>query len=199
MGPVSAGCSSLRSPDHIWRLPLALFRPDYSDLLAAVDWARGHPDEASAIAAAASRLVNKQLRRQDALCYTHRRVRQRLACRPPRAAHRVWCNPGCRTPLHALQCCSCAALAECLHAPLALQPTHHRDASHAFASSLLACLDGLLAAAPSHPAGCCWSMRLCTVAIHRQKGWRRLAALEQWAERQESRAATAGAAEAVAP
>ncbi|KAL4428997.1 hypothetical protein ABPG77_006036 [Micractinium sp. CCAP 211/92] len=47
-------------------------KPDYSDLIAAVDWARGHTAEASAIAAAAARLVNTQLRRDDALCYTYR-------------------------------------------------------------------------------------------------------------------------------
>ncbi|KAL4440323.1 hypothetical protein ABPG75_003324 [Micractinium tetrahymenae] len=47
-------------------------KPDYSDLLAAVDWARQHTAEAAAIAAAASRLVNTRLRRDDALCYTYR-------------------------------------------------------------------------------------------------------------------------------
>ena len=45
---------------------------EYSDLVAAVEWARAHDSEARAIAEAAAQLVNRRLRRADAECYTMR-------------------------------------------------------------------------------------------------------------------------------
>ncbi|PSC67835.1 hypothetical protein C2E20_8489 [Micractinium conductrix] len=50
-------------------LPINL---EYSDLVAAVEWARAHDSEARAIAEAAAQLVNRRLRRADAECYTMR-------------------------------------------------------------------------------------------------------------------------------
>jgi len=53
-------------------LPCAPRRSDYEDLLDQIEWARQHDAEAHAIAAAATRFVNTQLRREDLQCYLYR-------------------------------------------------------------------------------------------------------------------------------
>lgn len=139
------------------------FRPDYSDLIAAVDWARGHTAQASAIAAAAARLVNMRLRRDDALCYTYRPVRNRLACRARSRALQT---------LPADFCTLISSLGYCRMSLLVLRRAHHHHAS----CTCAACSARWLVYLCSFPrlacplAGCFWSMRLCTAPSPEQQG-----------------------------